>query len=135
MLDGDNSLFFKLMNGQDSFWASGQQYWGVIKLFENTYCTGTGVEFYATGSDTNVPRDIDGHTPYENRFGKDFPEDRKIRSFYVYAKPFDPSLIPIKPNTIGFKLMPFPDYNMFPEDQTNCGTFRSDIVSPFRNCI
>jgi len=117
MLDGVDSIFFLLTNGQGSFTGSaGHQYYGVIKLFEATYCTGTGVEFYAQGSALSVPLDEYKHNPYDNGFGS----GRKIRSFYVYAKPHDSSLIPTSPNSIGFKLMPFPDYYMKPEDQTTC---------------
>jgi len=121
MLDGVDSIFFKLLNEQGSFTGSdGHQYYGVIKLFEATYCTGTGVEFYAQAPRDlirkDVPRDEKTHTPYDNGFGS----WRKIRSFYVYAKPHDSSLIPISLNSIGFKLMPFPDYDMKPEDQTSC---------------
>ena len=63
---GGNTLHFELVNGQGEFKNSnGQRFTGVIKLFEHTYCTGTGVEFYTQpGSDTNgIPLDENGHTP------------------------------------------------------------------------
>jgi hypothetical protein len=118
---GGNTLHFELVNGQGEFKNfNGQRFTGVIKLFEHTYCTGTGVEFYTQpGSDTNgTPLDENGHTPEDNGFG----DTKNFNSFYVYAKPNedDGAMIPMIENTIGFKFMPFPDHDMFPEDQTTC---------------
>ena len=107
---GGNTLHFELVNGQGEFKNSnGQRFIGVIKLFEHTYCTGTGVEFYTQpGSDTNgTPLDENGHTPEDNGFG----DTKNFNSFYVYAKPNedDGAMIPMIENTIGFKFMPFPE--------------------------
>ena len=118
---GGNDLYFVLSNGEGEFTNShGQRYWGVIKLFEDPYCTGTGVEFYAqpNGETNGIPLDEDGHTPGDNGFGF----TRNVRSFYVYAKPNedDGASIMVQENSIGFKFMPFPYYDMFPEDQTTC---------------
>ena len=83
--------------------------------FYENYCTGTGIEFYTQPEPQyNKPLDETGHPYKENGFGTTW----KFHSFYVYAKPLDPSFNH-EPG-VGFKFMPFPDLDMVPEDQTTC---------------
>jgi hypothetical protein len=90
------------------------EFYFVIKMYKNTYCTGAGVEFYANDQ-SRSPTDLDAHTPVDNDFGNGF------KSYYMYAKPVADSGIAIPENPgIGIKMMAFPYENNFPLDQTPC---------------
>ena len=71
--------------GRDSLQTlGGGRFVGVAKLYEETYCTGTGIEFYTQPEPQyNIPLDEAGHPPEENGFGA----TKKFHSFYIYAKP------------------------------------------------
>ena len=121
-LDGGNGFFFFMFDENRNMISAAdngdQRFAPVVKLFENTYCTGFGREFYASDDGSGMPLDVDRNNPYDYGFQGHTTDGKAFQSFFVYWKPLDNELVPVP--GMGIKMMPFPMTGLVPIDQTSC---------------